>query len=67
VDSNSIGILEFYTILDEVHQMGAMDDEETRAHLLKATKRYNYVPPKSEEGYADAMLAEFKRLYGYDQ
>jgi hypothetical protein len=66
VGGNAIGIMEFQTIMDEVREMGPMDDDETRAQLLRATKRYNYVPPASEDGYADAMLEEFLKLYGDD-
>ncbi|UCC93052.1 MAG: hypothetical protein JSW25_10415 [Thermoplasmata archaeon] len=63
VEGNSIGIMEFQTIMDEVVGMGPMDDEETRAQLLRATKRYNYIPPQSEDAYGDAMLREFRNLY----
>jgi hypothetical protein len=67
VGDNAIGIMEFQTIMEEVHGMGPMDSEETRDQLLRATKRYNYVPPQSEDGYADAMLAEYLKLYGDDR
>ena len=63
VGSNTIGIMEFQTIIDEVREMGPMSDEETRSQLLKHMKQYNYVPANSEDAYADAMLREFRNLY----
>ena len=63
VEGNLIGIMEAQRIMDEVRDMGPMDDEETRAHLMKRTKQYNYVPPKAEEAYADALLEEFRKTY----
>jgi hypothetical protein len=64
VDGNLIGIMELQRIMDEVRDMGPMDDDETRAHLIKRTKQCNYVPPKAEEAYADALLEEFRKTYG---
>lgn len=67
VEGNLIGITEFQLIMDEVRGMGPMDDDETRTHLIARTKRYNYVPPKAEEAYADAMLEAFRKLHGDDR
>ena len=64
VGANLVGIVEFARIMDEVHAMGPMDDDERRAHLLKRTLTYNYVPPPAEDAYADAMLEEYRKLYG---
>lgn len=64
VGHNLVGITEFGRIMDEVHAMGPMDDEETKDHLLQRTKAYNYVPSQAEDAYAQAMLEEYKRLYG---
>jgi len=63
VEGNLIGIMEAQRIMDEVRDMGPMDDEETRAHLIKRTKECNYVPPKAEEAYADALLEEFRKTH----
>jgi len=63
VGNNPVGIIEFQRIIDEVLEMGPMDDEETRAQLLKRLKQYNYVPSEAEDDYADAMLREFRALY----
>jgi hypothetical protein len=67
VGPNLIGIMEFRRIMDEVREMGPMDDEQTRWHLLKRTKAFNYVPPNAEDAYADAMLEEFRKIHGEGQ
>ncbi|NIP35628.1 MAG: hypothetical protein GWN18_11705 [Thermoplasmata archaeon] len=64
VGDNLVGIMEYAKIMDEVHSMGPMDDEERRVHLLKRTRTYNYLPDQAEDAYADAMLEEYKKLYG---
>ena len=61
VGPNLIGIMEFDQIMNDVLEMGPMDDEVTSLQLLTRVKRCNYVPPHAEEDYADALLAEFKK------
>ena len=63
VGPNLVGIMEFAKIMDEVHAMGPMDDDERRVHLLKRTKTCNYVPSNAEDAYADAMLGEYHKLF----
>jgi hypothetical protein len=67
IGTNLVGIMEFRRIVDEVRAMGPMDEEETRAQLMRRTKIYNYVPPAAEEAYADAMLEEFAKMYGDEE
>jgi hypothetical protein len=61
VGSNLIGIIEFPRIMDDVEAMGLEDEDQLRSHLLKEMKRYNYVPVKFEDEYADALLLEFRK------
>jgi len=67
VGSDFVGIMEFKRIMDEVRRMGPMDDDETRRRLLRLTKVYNYVPPKAEADYAEAMLREFRRERAHEE
>jgi hypothetical protein len=64
VAGNLIGIMEFDRVLREVEDLGPMEDTEVRKELIERTKKHNYIPPSSEEGYADALLVEFKKRCG---
>ena len=66
VGPNLIGIVGFDRIMREVRELGPEDEEAARAELLKRVKIYNYVPPKAEEGYADALLREYKNRFKED-
>ncbi len=60
VEGNMVGIIEFRKVMMEVRDMGLEDDDEIRAQLVMRTRIYNYVPPKAEKGYGDALLEEYK-------
>jgi hypothetical protein len=63
VDGKEIGISEMDTIMVAVRKQNLTDGLAIRQELLKETKRYNYVPGKKAEAYADSLLAEYRRRY----
>ncbi len=63
VEGNLVGIIEFRKVMMEVRDMGLEDDDEIRDQLVMRTKIYNYVPPKAEKGYGDALLEEYKNTF----
>ena len=63
VDGKEIGISEMDAIMSAVRQQNLPDSPAIRQELLKETKRYNYVPTKKAEAYADSLLVEYRRRY----
>lgn len=63
VDGNLIGIMEFESLMWEVRYLGPLDDAHARAELIERAKVYNYIPPTSEDDYANALLIEFRKRY----
>jgi hypothetical protein len=57
------GILTGITMLDEsideVKELGLMDDREVREALMKRVKIYNYIPPGVQEEYTNAIMREY--------
>ncbi len=63
VEGNLVGINQFKKVMTEVREMGLEDDDEIQAQLVMRTKIYNYVPPKAERSYGDALLEEYKNTF----
>jgi len=60
VGGSLVGVVELETVLDEVGRLHPASDEEAKAALLTRAKIYNYVPPKVEGDYAEALLKEYR-------
>ena len=61
VGGSLIGVVGLETVLIEVGRLHPASDEDAKAALLARAKIYNYVPPKVEGDYAEALLQEYKR------
>ena len=61
VGGDLFGIIELGAMIDEVGAMGPMEDAETRSRLLERAGESNYIPPGSEEAYADGLPSELRR------
>jgi hypothetical protein len=64
VDGNLIGVLELDRILEEVRAEGHEDRASIRAALIERAKSCNYINPKTEKAYADALQKEYDDKYG---
>ncbi len=56
---NLIGLDE---IFEELYQEGKTPSDDLKSLLLAKVKAQNYVPPKAEGEYAEALLREYKRF-----
>ena len=59
-----VGIVNLESILKEVADLKLADDEAIKKELLKRVKIYNYVAPRAEADYSEALLKEYNRQYG---
>ena len=67
VEGNMVGIIELRMVMMEVRDMDLEDDDEIRVQLVMRTKIYNYVPPKAEKSYGDALLEEYKNTFADEE
>ena len=59
-----VGIVNLDNILKEVADLKLADDELIKKELLTRVKIFNYVAPRAEDKYSEALLGEYKRLFG---
>ncbi|WP_342677579.1 NAC family transcription factor [Methanofollis sp. UBA420] len=62
VDGKATGIDQLYRILCDVIALDLTREDEIREELLKRVKAFNYVPTKKTDAYADALMAEYRKL-----
>ncbi|WP_298667429.1 NAC family transcription factor [uncultured Methanofollis sp.] len=62
VDGKATGIDQLDRILGDVAALGLNQEEEIREELLRRVKAFNYVPTKKTAAYADALMAEYRRV-----
>ena len=60
-----IGLIGLDSIMEEAGRRDFKDEVELSRFLLDRAKESNWVPPKSEEEYAAALLREYKRFAGF--
>jgi hypothetical protein len=61
VGGKDVGISCLDDVMNEVLSMNIENDAEIRHELLKRIKERDYVPPKAEGEYSDALLNEYKK------
>ena len=59
--AGEVGIVNLENILKEVADFGLADNEAIRRELLQRVKIYNYVAPRAEADYSEALLKAFNR------
>jgi hypothetical protein len=60
VGGKDVGISCLDDIMNEVLSLNMSDDMEIKRELLNRLKERDYVPPKTENEYAEALLKEYK-------
>jgi len=60
VGDNEVGIMELDAVFEEARKLLPASDEALRAALLARARIFNYIPPKAEGDYAEALLREFR-------
>jgi hypothetical protein len=61
VGGKDVGISCLDDVMNEVLSMNIENEAEIKKELLSRVKDRDYVPPKAEEEYADALLVEYKK------
>ncbi len=61
-----VGVVNLERIFKEVADLKLVDDETIRTELLRRAKVYNYVAPRAEADYSEALLREYKKLLRRD-
>ena len=64
IEGMRIGVVGLNAIMREARAYRDETDEVIGARLLEAVKKKNYMHPKSERAYREALLREFKRSIG---
>jgi hypothetical protein len=64
VDGKATGIDQLDRILGDVIALGLAREDEIREELLTRVKAFNYVPTKKTDAYADALMAEYRKISG---
>jgi hypothetical protein len=62
-DGSQVGIANLDNILKEVVDLKLVGDNAIRKELLKRIKIYNYVAPRADNEYSEALLEEYKRQH----
>jgi len=50
-------------VFEELYREGKAPSEDVKESLLSKVKARNYVPPKAEAQYAEALLREYRKFY----
>ena len=58
-----VGIVNLEGILKEVADLKLANDNAIKKELLKRVKIYNYVAPRADNEYSQALLEEYKRQH----
>ena len=61
IDGKETGIDHLDWIFDEVEKLKLTDDSLLTDELMKRVKKFNYVPTKKADVYAEALFAEYKK------
>lgn len=61
IDGDLVGIAMLDSIIAEVSKLDLDDEKEIKEELLKRVKIHNYVPPREEDEYKDALFSEYKK------
>ena len=56
-----VGISCLDDVMNEVLSLNIEDETEIRKELLNRIKDRDYIPPKAEAEYSDALLTEYKK------
>lgn len=62
IDGVIVGVSGLDAIIGEVLELKLDDEKEIKKELLDRVKSENYVNPKREEAYAEALLKEYYKL-----
>ncbi len=63
-DGSQVGIVNLENILKEVAALTLADDEIIKKELLARVKIFNYVAPSADYEYSEALLGEYKKVFG---
>jgi hypothetical protein len=58
-----VGIVNLEGILKEVADLKLANDNAVKKELLSRVKIYNYVAPRADNEYSQALLEEYKRQH----
>jgi hypothetical protein len=61
VGGKDVGISCLDDVMNEVLSLNIENDAEIKRELLNRIKERDYVPPKAESEYSEALLIEYKR------
>jgi hypothetical protein len=61
IDGDLVGIVMLDSIIADVSKLDIDDEKEIKEELLRKVKIYNYVPPREEDEYKDALFSEYKK------
>jgi hypothetical protein len=61
VGGKDVGIVCLEDVMNEVLSLNIVDDTEIERELLKRVKERDYIPPKAEKEYSEALLVEYKK------
>ncbi len=64
IGGNQVGLSDLDDIFEQVREIGIKDDEHLKNLLFEKVKSKNYVPPKMENIYKEALLEEYKVFTG---
>ncbi|RLC79117.1 MAG: hypothetical protein DRI61_08580 [Chloroflexi bacterium] len=59
----TVGLIGLDEVFEELYREGNAPSERLKEQLLAKVRAYNYIPPKAESEYAQALLREYKRFY----
>ena len=61
VGGKDVGISCLDDVMNEVLSLNISDEVQISKELLDRVKEKDYVPPKAEKEYSEALLAEYKK------
>ena len=59
----TVGLVGLDEVFEELYREGRAPSEDVKGLLLSRVKARNYVPPKAEVQYAEALLKEYRKFY----
>ncbi|WFN37187.1 NAC family transcription factor [Methanomicrobium antiquum] len=62
IDGKATGIENLDFILENVRELNLKNDKEIVKEIMVRVKKFNYVPTKKENLYADALLKEYLKV-----
>ena len=64
VRGTKVGLTGLKRVFETVRDHGPGSDDELSARLVELARRSNYIPPRAEDAYREALLREFRRFMG---